>query len=257
VGVIGEYINNNFSDFVKLYKEEQDQYSYRKLYHIATDLYKVQLVKKYRLEANDHFPQEWVDMFMEFLVDNRNRLAEIEKYIPRLLYFVERGVYYMDSRATNINASMYDLLDYAIDLKLDEIPKGDYSRVYAQIKKVWLVEREKIDHEKLCGNNYLEKLLYENDTFQVIIPTTREEFAKEGSEQSNCVYSMYLNKVLDGETRVVFIRRKDNLDKSYITCEVRHNGHIQQYLTKYNYSPKEEDAIEFYREYQAYLNRVM
>lgn len=257
VGSMGEYINDNFSDFVKLYKEEQENYSYRKLYHIANDLHKVQMIKKYRIEANDHFPQEWVDKFMQLLVDNKNRIAEIDKYIPRLLYFVERGIYYMNCYNVSINSSMNDLLDYAIDLKLDEIPKGDYSRVFAQIKKNWLMEREKIDHEKLCANNYLEKLLYENDTFQVIIPTTREEFAKEGSEQNNCVYSMYLNKVLNGETRVVFIRRKDNLDKSYITCEVRHNGHIQQYLAKHNYTPKEVDAIEFYREYQAYLNKIM
>ena len=163
----------------------------------------------------------------------------------------------MNSRETSINASINELLDYAIDLKLDEIPKGDYSRVFAQIKKIWLVEREKIDHEKLCANNYLKELLYENDTFKVIIPTTREEFAREGSAQDNCVYSMYLKKVLKGETRVVFIRRKDSLDKSYITCEVKPNGRIQQYLTKYNYKPTEEDAVAFYREYQNYLNSVI
>ena len=257
MGTLGEYISENFSDFVKLYKEKQGHYSYRKLYHIANELYKIQIVKKYRLEANDHFPQEWVNWFITFLLDNKNRLAEIEKYIPRLLYFVERGIYYMNSREISINASINELLDYAIDLKLDEIPKGDYSRVFAQIKKIWLVEREKIDHEKLCANNYLKELLYENDTFKVIIPTTREEFAREGSAQDNCVYSMYLKKVLKGETRVVFIRRKDSLDKSYITCEVKPNGRIQQYLTKYNYKPTEEDAVAFYREYQNYLNSVI
>lgn len=252
----GKYINDNFSDFIKLYKEESENYSYDTIRYIAQELQKQQIIKKYRLIVNDHFPQEWVDTFISFLVENQGRLAEIEKYIPRLLYFVERGIYYMNARSVDMNSSMYELLNYAVDLKLAEIPKGDYLRIYAQIKKIWLIEREKIDTEKLIKNNYLEQLLYENDTFKVIIPTTREEFAKEGSEQSNCVFTMYLDKVLKGETRVVFIRRKDNLDKSYITCEIKPNGRIQQYLTKYNYQPKEDDAIAFYHDYQNYLNSL-
>ena len=70
------------------------------------------------------------------------------------------------------------------------------------------------------------------------------------------VNTMYLQKVVENKTRVVFIRQKSNPTESYITCEVDNNGNIRQYLTKYNYQPQDESAIQFKTLYQDYLNNV-
>jgi hypothetical protein len=66
------------------------------------------------------------------------------------------------------------------------------------------------------------------------------------------VFSMYLDKVVNGETHVVFVRRKDNPTQSLITCEVR-NGRILQFLERYNCSPSDPALIAFRTAYQTHL----
>ena len=45
---------------------------------------------------------------------------------------------------------------------------------------------------------------------------------------------MYMEEVVNGTTHVVVIRRKNNLNTPYITCEVSLGGNIKQYLTRFN-----------------------
>lgn len=96
-------------------------------------------------------------------------------------------------------------------------------------------------------------LFFEDENFITIIPTTAQEFQKEADEQHNCVYSMYYKKVCNRSTHIVFIRRKNEPEKSYITCEVNNNGRIIQYLERFNREVKDVDARFFKRAYQEYL----
>ena len=99
-------------------------------------------------------------------------------------------------------------------------------------------------------------LKFENEIFTVVIPKTTEDFFNEAQTQQNCVYSMYLDKVIQGTTNVVFIRRKDDIEKSLITCEVSNNGNIIQYLKKYNSSNLNEDETEFKKLYKTHLSNT-
>lgn len=96
-------------------------------------------------------------------------------------------------------------------------------------------------------------LFYEDDIFSVVIPTTAKEFQEEADNQHNCVFRLYYSRVHDKLTHIVFIRRKNNLDKSYITCEVSNKGEIVQYLAKYNNDVEDKDALAFRQNYQNYL----
>ena len=64
---------------------------------------------------------------------------------------------------------------------------------------------------------------------------------------------MYLDKVIKGETYVVFIRSKNNPSASLITCEVNRSGEIWQYLTRFNNRPTDEAQIAFKHQYQEHL----
>lgn len=110
-------------------------------------------------------------------------------------------------------------------------------------------------NEELARQNNKEWLYYENDTFIVKPILTKEDFHKEGEAQHNCVERLYMKMVYNGETHVVTIRRKSDPDKSYITCEVRNDGRIQQYLVRCNETPKEQDARNFRMEYSQHLNK--
>lgn len=78
-------------------------------------------------------------------------------------------------------------------------------------------------------------LAFEDNNFIVLVPTVAKEFEAEADYQQNCVYRAYYPKVLKHETHIVFIRRKTEPEKPYITCEVNNNGKIIQYLTRFNY----------------------
>ena len=62
----------------------------------------------------------------------------------------------------------------------------------------------------------LENLLYEDYCF--IVPTTPKELIDEGEQQHNCVGSYYNNSMSNGIGFIYFIRKKNEPEKSYITC---------------------------------------
>lgn len=62
----------------------------------------------------------------------------------------------------------------------------------------------------------LENLVYENYCF--IVPTTPKELINEGEQQHNCVGSCYNNFMSNGIGFIYFIRKKNEPEKSYITC---------------------------------------
>ena len=103
-------------------------------------------------------------------------------------------------------------------------------------------------------SRYANKISFENNDFEVILPTCREDFKKEADSQHNCVYTTYFPKVLKNETIVVFIRRKAEIAKSYITCEINIiTGQIKQYLAIYNHPVTDKNAINFKKDYQTFL----
>ena len=131
--------------------------------------------------------------------------------------------------------------------------KDDFFRQAVTVYKNYEMRREEIDNRKLAENQTSKNLNFENDELIVIVPTTSKEFEFEGNSQSNCVFTSYLREVINGYTNVVFIRKKSDVENSYITCEVR-NGRISQYLTKFNRSVCDDFALTFKRQYQNYLN---
>lgn len=99
--------------------------------------------------------------------------------------------------------------------------------------------------ENLKKLNFINNL--EMDDFIVVVPQTMEDKAKEGQMQNNCVGYYYDNSIREGKDFIYFIRKKENPNKSYITCRynVRYNDTVEYRLK--NNSPvrnnKELDMI--------------
>ena len=55
------------------------------------------------------------------------------------------------------------------------------------------------------------------DKLKIIVPTTIEQFSEEGKMQNNCVGSYYHSSIANHCNLIYFIRKADNVDKSYIT----------------------------------------
>ena len=96
------------------------------------------------------------------------------------------------------------------------------------------------------------QLAYENDKYIVIVPTTEAEYKDEADMQGNCVYRMYMERVANGRTNIVFIRKKSDVAESLVTCEVTNNFEIEQYLA-YRNSRAIGEELAFKEEYEKYL----
>ena len=189
--------------------------------------------------------------------------------LPFVAYFLARGLwdFYVQeagdkvsswkknniySNITNILTSYFNMCNY---LK-KPYEKSDFFKQFVALSKTYKIKQTTIESNTLKDfySRYANKISFENNDFEVILPTCREDFKKEADSQHNCVYTYYFSRVIKNETIVVFIRRKAELAKSYITCEINIiTGQIKQYLIIYNQQVTDENAINFKKDYQAFL----
>ncbi len=163
---------------------------------------------------------------------------------------LQKNVIYVD--ITNTLTDYFRMCDY---LK-KPYEKSDFFKQFIALSKTYKIEQTTIENNTLKDFylRYANKISFENNDFEVILPTCREDFKKEADSQHNCVYTSYFPKVLKNETIVVFIRRKAELAKSYITCEINIiTGQIKQYLAIYNQEVTDKNAINFKKDYQDFL----
>lgn len=91
-------------------------------------------------------------------------------------------------------------------------------------------------------------LAYEDDFFKMIVPKTPKEIAQEGERQHHCVAG-YIKSVLDGDCLILFLRRKDHEDRSFLTLEYDLKKNIRQIKGRFNRNiyemtdAKEEKAL--------------
>jgi IS1 family transposase len=184
-----------------------------------------------------------------FMWQHKNEFEEAQ--IPVIAYHLSRGLReFLNTMTQSYLHNFFSLCD-----KLEiEPPKEDFYRTYINLKREYEVRKKEIDGRAL-ERNYNKKrdaLSFELGNYTVIIPSSADEFKDEANQQHNCVYSSYLGLVVEGETYVVFIRHKDALDKSVITCEIK-NGEICQYLARYNQRTLDAELCEFRMAYQKHL----
>lgn len=187
------------------------------------------------------------------------------------IYYLSRGINFDNydnvqlGRIAKIFSPFYDLKDILPSINLIcmfvneckdleiEIPKTNNPlRTVGEVHKMYVEHKKEIERKKI--EKHLEKMkryFYENDEYIVIIPKEEKEFIKESSQQNNCVYNCYYRNYVKGNCDIVFIRKKEEIDKSYVTCEIR-NGKIVQYLAKNNRPIKDD----FRKEYEEFLKTL-
>lgn len=83
--------------------------------------------------------------------------------------------------------------------------------------------------------------------FIVIYPKKPFELAKEGTKLHHCVKS-YIDRVSDGETNIVFIRKKEEPEEPFFTVEITNDNHIQQVHGLQNRNADTEEGLEDFLE---------
>jgi hypothetical protein len=97
-----------------------------------------------------------------------------------------------------------------------------------------------------------QRYSYETKTFAAIVPTSTEEIRKEGQTLHHCV-GTYVDRVLEGKTIIMFIRKKEEIEKPFYTMEVC-KGEVVQVRGGYNKDMT--DAVKNFVE-SFKINRLM
>lgn len=97
----------------------------------------------------------------------------------------------------------------------------DDNRSFEHNLKTLEMLRDKARNEEIVRREEKIKDLEElslPDGLCISVPCSMKEFTIEGEQQNNCVGSYYHDNIARGHDLIYFIRRKDNADKSYVTC---------------------------------------
>lgn len=132
----------------------------------------------------------------------------------------------------------------------------NFMQYYVDIQHAHEAAKEKIRKEQITAHygKHEKALHFENDKYCVVFPTCGNDLVQEGIKQSNCVGG-YVDRVVNGNTYVVFVRDKSNVNKSLITCEVSLAGRINQFFLAYNrYVDFDSDYANFKRAYAEHLS---
>lgn len=245
-----------------LVNEHRDIFEEGSYYDAQKKLDQIEFELKFNLS---NYNEEEKEFFAEFMSGDYfhygSSVKEIlEKDYKKILFRFSHEHWGYSSRPFNSNnyvlnfkiASDY-LHEYVYLCKKLNI-KCEYKNLFTEVVRL----RYEFDlaKEKLSKSYQTDApLKMEHDIFEIIVPTTSEEFQNEASSQRNCVFSIYFPKVKRMETHIVFIRRKDNIDKSFITCEIDNYGNIRQFLGFANKSVTVKDALDFQVEYQNWLKK--
>lgn len=116
-----------------------------------------------------------------------------------------------------------------MNIKDDSImfPPNLYEAHQNTIKKIKYKENKALD-EKIKKREPLvnAKYLFEDSDYIIRAAESSKEIIDEGTDLHHCVGG-YTKKHAEGETNILFIRKKNNIDKPYFTMEIRNNKIIQ------------------------------
>lgn len=129
-----------------------------------------------------------------------------------------------------------ELLNFAIDYNRTT----EYNlKLFEEYKKTREAEIFNLRLQEI--NNVNGKTLA-NGKYTIVVPQNVEDLQDEGRMQNNCVGYWYNNYILNGEYHILFVRKTESTDKSYITCRLDSRSHrVLEFRYKNN-------ADAFYRE---------
>lgn len=235
-------LNNKFVDFYKKYPD-----------YVQTIL-QTQYMTVSQSDLMFFFANRNTDYYMDILTslnkDYGYNLADVFVYMDKIMTF---------EAIVAINWLLTELRDYArmmdaISHKFDRYPRhfkttiDIVTRNYKRLKKEFSEEVFK----KRINKEY--EFTYKGLRF--FYPNCTQDIKDEAVQQNNCVAS-YIDRVIDGECHIMFLRRVKEPDKSLVTIEIQ-NGRIVQALQRFNdpLTADQQEAVDAWNEHFSKKGKV-
>ena len=190
------------------------------------------------------------ESYYNILIDKYNYNAK-----NLLMYFDRLKTFEAIDIMSNLIQEFYDYVKMmsSISDKYDRFPRHfltthriasrNYNRLKKEFSEELFKKRINLDYE------------YKYKDYIFIYPKCVQDIRDEAVNQNNCVAS-YIDNVINGDCHILFLRKKDSLNDSLVTIEVR-NNQIVQAKRKFNYPVTKEDqeAIDYWnKKFENYNN---
>lgn len=189
-------------------------------------------------------------------------VSTIDKLVNEFGYTAKPLFMYIDYCKTyeaidSMNYLLNEIYDYAsmmskISPKFDKYPRHFLTTHKIAVRNYNRLKEEFDEQEfKKRINKEMEKTFGQ---YCFIYPESTQAIKDEAVSQNNCVAS-YIKSVLKGDCDILFLRTKENPDKSLVTIEVR-NGRIVQARQRFNdpVDSEQQEAIDKWNKW--YANKI-
>lgn len=162
---------------------------------------------------------------------------DFNKFVEYLVYLHEyEGLKFSLGSASSWKFTLDTYYDYL------EMQKEMFGKIVEKYPKNYLTEKQKLNanysvwkekHKEdimLQRSEAVKGLEYKKEPYCIMIPQKTGDIIDEGYQLGHCVGS-YVDKVLGGETNIVFMRKITTPEKSLVTVEVK-NGAVIQFRGK-------------------------
>ena len=159
-----------------------------------------------------------IDKVLNYLKEQKLTLNNLHEY----------GDYIRCSEEMKLNLKDHSIL----------FPK-DFIKSHDKITNEMIISKDPLTKKSIKNlSNILSINKYEDDKYIIFPANSINSLIDESSQQSNCVRT-YCDMVSNNECQIYFMRYKNNINKSFITIEVRNNKVVQA-KTRYNEEVPEE-----------------
>ena len=141
--------------------------------------------------------------------------------------------------------------------KKDLFPRNLIARHDKMQKKIKVDENIKTNFGTYLRFLELSKYIYEDENYIIFPAPSTDDLKEEGRQQGNCVGYMYLNPYIEGKTEIFFIRKLDNITKSFITLEFK-DGQVQQKELPHHsraFTKEQENFIQKWEGYRQFIDK--
>lgn len=180
-----------------------------------------------------YFEDEFIEFYKiitsQYNFNKFKELIDEYSYDPKSLF--EYLIYIRDYEAMYFTYILNNLRDYAsMQSKMSKSSFEKYPRYLATTHDI--VTRNynlfRVQHSeelfKLAIDKY-RNLCY-NNSMVIKVPEVPQDIRDEGVSLSHCVGS-YIDRVISGNSKILFLRNRDSIDKSLVTIEVQDSRVVQ------------------------------
>lgn len=177
-------------------------------------------------------------------------------YFNKLLdeygYTAKALLLYIDQMKTfeaieDVSYMIRELYDYAKMMKTISDKFDKYPRHFLTTHKIACRNYNRLK-QKFSEEIFKKRIIKEYECsfgeYQFIYPNSTQDIKDESVQQNNCV-SSYIDKVIDGQCHIMFLRKKGKPNESLVTIEIRNNKIVQaKRRFNDNVTAEEQKAID-------------